>query len=137
MTIISDSIRIETVAPIHFIARELCLGDMNIKDGLSHTRMANIRELNGIYATFFCCCFFTANDKKVIWLYYGKVSNRMMGRGSVDTQLRHYRLAENDAKGPGYSIRRWKAIPTEKRRPAPIVVRLMGMERFQTGRRKG
>ena len=77
-----------------------------------------------------------ANAKPSATRHCGKVTNQMMGRGSLSTQLRRHPLAENDAKGPGDPIRKWKVIRTEKIRSAPIVVRLVGMERFETGRRK-
>ena len=59
----------------------------------------------------------------------GKVTNQILGRGSVATLLKRHLLAENDVKGPGDPIRRWRVIPTEKKkRSAPTVVRLSGME---------
>ena len=42
----------------------------------------------------------------------GKVTNQMMGRGSVTTQLRRHLLVVNEATGPSDPIRRWKAIST-------------------------
>ena len=70
------------------------------------------------------------------WQKCGKVTTRILGRGSVTTQLGRHLLVENDTKSANDPIGdgRWSR---GDQRTDPTVDKMMDVERYETRHRKG